>query len=373
MRVHVVDPSAYTRPYDHSLCSALARAGAQVELVTSQFAYGSAPAADGYTVSERFYRHALGAPSSTLRLASKLLEHVPDTLAYRRQAADADIVHFQWLPFQALDRHLLPRKPTVLTAHDLLPREPRPGQVRAQRRLYGAVDAVIAHSEFGRRELVEQVGVDAGKVRVVRHGAFDYLTRVPPSLPEELTPPGASPTTPVVLFFGLLRPYKGLDVLLDAWRSLDADAELWIVGRPRMDIAPLLRRAPRSTRFVPRFVTDPELAACFARANLVVLPYLATERFDFSGVLATALAFGKPAVVTDVGGFREVEQAGAARLVRPGDARSLAQALGALLFDRQARERLAEGARTAAAGSYSWTQAAERTLALYRELTGEEH
>jgi len=369
MRVQVVDPSAYTPPYDHSLCAALARAGADVELVTSQFAYGRAPAPDGYAVRERFYRHAFGAPGSRLRLASKLLEHAPDMLAYRRLAAEADVVHFQWLALQPLDRHLLPPRPTVLTAHDLLPREPRPGQVRAQRRLYDAVDAVIAHTEFGRRRLIERLGVDAAKVHVVHHGAFDYLTRLSGALPAELdSPPG-----PVVLFFGLLRPYKGLDVLLDAWRELSdlgEGAELWIVGRPRMRIDSLLASAPPGVRWVTRFVTDLELSACFARADVVVLPYLQTERFDFSGVLATALAFGKPAVVTDVGGFAEVAGAGAAELVPPGDNGALAQALRTLLSDRDSRERLAEGARVAAAGPYSWACAAERTLTVYRELVG---
>ena len=67
-----------------------------------------------------------------------------------------------------------------------------------------------------------------------------------------------------------------------------------------------------------RYVSDQELAGCFSAADVVVLPYVETERLDFSGVLATALAFGKPSVLTDVGGFREVADAGAARLVPPG-------------------------------------------------------
>jgi glycosyltransferase involved in cell wall biosynthesis len=87
-------------------------------------------------------------------------------------------------------------------------------------------------------------------------------------------------------------------------------------------------------------------------------------------VLATALAFGKPAVITDVGGFGEVAEAGAARIVPPGDPDALAEALRARLSDAVARERLAKGARAAAAGPYSWAHAAERTLALYRDLVG---
>jgi glycosyltransferase involved in cell wall biosynthesis len=117
-----------------------------------------------------------------------------------------------------------------------------------------------------------------------------------------------------------------------------------------------------------RFVSDPELAACFRSADIVVLPYLGTERFDFSGVLATALAFGKPIVLTDVGGFAEVARAGAARLVPPGDAGALAETLEALLGDEGERRRLAEAARAAAHGTYSWDRAAQLTLSLYAEL-----
>jgi glycosyltransferase involved in cell wall biosynthesis len=370
MRVHVVDPSAFTPPYDHALCTALAGAGAQVELITSRFAYGGTAEPNGYVVREAFYRHARGAPGSRVRFAAKLIEHVPDMLRYRVQAGRAaEVVHFQWLAVQALDRHLLPARPTVLTAHDLLPREPRPGQVRAQRRLYDAVDAVIVHSHYGRGLLVDELGVEADKVRVIHHGAFSHLTlgkdEVP--LPAEL----AGVPNPVVLFFGLLRPYKGLDTLLEAWRGVRG-AELWIVGRPRMALEPLRARARAAAgvRFVPRFVSDAELPAYFRRADLVVLPYVRTERLDWSGVLATALAFGKPTVVSDVGGFGELAAAGAARLVPAGDAEALRDAITGLLEDPQERDRLAWGALTAAKGTYSWEAAARETLASYRDLVG---
>jgi glycosyltransferase involved in cell wall biosynthesis len=365
MRVQVVDPSAYTPAYDHELCAALAREGAAVELITSAFPYGNVPPPDGYAVRELFYRRSFGPAGSRLRRAGKLVEHVPDMLRYRRAAAAADVAHFQWLAVQSLDRHLLPRVPTVLTAHDLLPREPRPMQVGAQRRLYEAVDAVVTHSEYGRRLLIERLRVDAGKVSVIHHGAFGYLAALPRELPPELQ----AADRPVVLFFGLLRPYKGLDVLLEAWRELRADAELWIVGRPRIDVGPLAANAPPGVRWVPRYVSERELAGCFSAADLVVLPYTETERLDFSGVLATALAFGKASVLSDVGGFRELAESGAARLVAARDPGALAAAIGKLLSDTGARERLAEGARVAALGPYSWSEAARRTLALYDEVT----
>jgi glycosyltransferase involved in cell wall biosynthesis len=175
--------------------------------------------------------------------------------------------------------------------------------------------------------------------------------------------------SPVVLFFGLLRPYKGLETLLEAWRGVDG-AELWIVGRPRMPIEPLRARAPANVRFVPRYVPDAELPAFFRRADIVVLPYTRTERLDQSGVLATALAFGKPTIVSDVGSFGEVAAAGAARLVGPDDPGAIHDALIRLLGDPQEREGLAWGALAAASGPYSWQEAAGQTLALYRELVG---
>ncbi len=365
MRVQIVDPSAFTPPYDHALSAALARAGAQVELVTSRFAYGGVPAPDGYAVRELFYRHAAGRPGSGLRLALKLAEHGPDMLRYRRLAREADVVHFQWLSVQPLDVHLLPRRPLVLTAHDLLPREPRTGQVRAQRRLYDAVDAVIVHSEYGREQLLHSTGVYPGKVHVVHHGAFTHLAEQPVEAP--LPPELAAVQGPVVLFFGLLRPYKGVDTLLEAWRGVQG-AELWIVGRSRMDIAELQQRAPGNVRFVTRFVSDQELPAYFRRADAVVLPYGATERFDQSGVLFTALAFARPVVLTGVGGFPELAAAGAAELVPADDPQALGATLARLIADPAARERLSAGARTAALGAYSWDAAAKRTLSIYHRV-----
>ena len=370
MRVDLVDPSAYTPAYDAALAGALVGQGLGVRLVTSHFPYGERPRPDGYVLRNLFYRHAAGEAGSRLRQASKLLEHVPGMLRYRREALHADVVHFQWLAVQWVDRYLLPARPTVLTSHDLLPREPRLGQARAQRALYDAVDAIVVHSEYGRAQLVQRLGVSSDKVRVIHHGAFEHLARLPQApLPPEL----GQPEGPVVMFFGLLRPYKGLAVLLEAWRRLAGRAdlgqpELWIVGRPRMSFERLRAAAGPGVRLAPRFVSDAELAACFRRADIVVLPYVETERLDFSGVLASALAFATPAVLSDVGGFEEVAATGAAKLVAPGDAVALAVALEELLADPGQRKRMQLAARAAAAGTYSWTDAARRTVALYREL-----
>ncbi len=376
MKVQLVDPSAFTPPYDRALAAALSRAGAEVELLTSRFLHGAVPPAEGYKVDERFYRRSaargLDAPA---RLPFKAAEHVPDMLRLRRDldrpagsggSSLADVVHYQWLTMPALDAHLLPRRrPRVMTAHYILPPTPSRRQVASARRAFGRMDAVVAHSEHGAARLRDEVGLDPARVRVIPHGAFDYLTRLPEEkpLPAEL----AGAEGPVILFFGLLRPYKGIENLLRAFRQVEG-AELWIVGNPRLDLAPvraLAAEAPGRVRTVTRFVDDAEIPAIFRRADLVALPYLDAEH---SGVLYTALAFGKPMVMSAVGGFPEVAATGAGRLVPPGDVAALAAALSELAADEAARAELAAAAARAAAGPFSWEEAARLTLDLYREL-----
>jgi len=366
MRVQLVDPSAFTPPYDRALAAALARAGADVELLTSRFLHGSVPEPDGYRVSEAFYRRTsrrgLGAPG---RRALKLAEHIPDMVSLRRRL-DADLIHYQWLTVPALDSLLLPPdRPRVMTAHYVLPPSPSGADRTAARRLFGRMDAVIAHSQYGAARLREELGLDPARVRVIHHGAFDYLTRLPEQpLPPELE--GAE--GPVILFFGLLRPYKGIDVLLEAFRSVSG-AELWIVGKPRMPLDELQEAAARAggrVRLVPRFVEEAEIPAIFRRADLVALPY---RDIEHSGVVYTALAFGKPLVLSAVGGFPELAaQTGAARIVSPGSASELGQALAELVDDEGARAELAAASARAAAQDYSWEQAARQTLDLYEEL-----
>jgi glycosyltransferase involved in cell wall biosynthesis len=222
-----------------------------------------------------------------------------------------------------------------------MPREPRRGQLSAQRRLYERFDAIVVHTEHGRRRLTGELGIDPVRVHVIPHGAFTHLAAGP-----RQAPPFAS-EKPVVLCFGLMRPYKGIDVLVEAWKGIE-NAELWIAGMPRMDISALRAAAPPNVRFVPRFIGDDELPAYFQRADLVVLPY---REIDQSGVLFTALAFGKPLLLSDAG--------------------ALGKALRELLGDPAARAEMSLRAGMASEGEYSWENVARRHLELYSSLLDE--
>lgn len=421
MLVQLVDPAAYTPPYDHALASALAAAGARVELVTTESPeWGAAldhddraearsargPSSSEATASSLpytrhldFYRRSGALPQGWRQLA-RAAEH-PAGLR-RLRGRPADVTHIQWAPLQELDAFGLPRRrPVVVTAHDVLPRVARRFQHAAQKAVYARADLVVAHSQHGRQRLIDEAGVPASKIRVIPHGAFDHLAAVhraplPAELlePDELSPhldgphdhtpslanpwgrsqhiadghtrdPG-QPPRPVVLSFGLIRPYKGTDLLLRAWREVTADAELWIVGKPLgVDLAELRALADDRVRFVPRFVTDGELAACFDRAQLAVLPYREIEQ---SGVLATALAFGTPVLASAVGAFPEAAGQDAAAIVPPNDEHALAAAIQRLLGDPTERALLTVGARALSRGPWSWAAVAEQHLEAYREL-----
>ena len=171
----------------------------------------------------------------------------------------------------------------------------------------------------------------------------------------------------MVLYFGVARAYKGVDVLVEAFQQVE-DAELWVVGRPLGVSMERLRRLapPGRVRFVDRYVPDAELPAFLRRADVVALPH---RNVDVSGVLFAGLAFGKAMVMSDVGGFRElVTEHGAGLLVPPGDSDALAGAIGGLLSDSAERRRLEERASAAASGPYSWDRIAQQTAAVYERV-----
>ena len=371
MRVSLLDPSASTPPYDRLLAAALARAGAEVELLTSRFVYGPVPPAEGYVAHESFYRRSSAAGlGSRRRFPLKAIEHLPDMARVRSRLRASDVAHWQWLALPAADRFLIgPRpggQPRLLTLHYPLP---APGEAKAlarQRRILDRFDAIVVHTEGGAERLRDDVGLDPSRVHVIPHGPLDYLTRVPDERP--LPPELAAVDAPVILFFGLLREYKGVDTLLEAFGRMDGGSELWIAGMPRMPFEPLRElaaRAPGTVRFLPRFIPDPEIPALMRRADVLALPY---RRIEQSGVLHAGLAFGKPMVLGDVGGFSEVGARGAARLVPPGDPDALAAELSDLVADPERRAELAAAAARAVEGEYGWDAIAARTIDLYRGL-----
>jgi len=350
VRVLLCDPPAFTPQYDHELAAALARAGADVELVSSRFRFGEVPAPDGYERREIFYpwsSRAFG--RSALRLPLKALEHPVGMARLSRERPD--VLHLQWLAWPKLDRTLLRlRAPAVFTAHDLLPRRSAADR-DLWRGLFGRFARIVVHSERGRAVLAD-LGVPPERLRVVPHPVF-------PS-----DPPRADDGR-TLLALGVIRPYKGLGDAIEATKRL-AGTRLLVVGDPMERVDGYRAQAGEHADWRLGYLPDAELDRALGETTLALFPYRA--ELDQSGALLRALGAGVPAVVYDVGGLAEPVRAfGAGRVVDAGDVAGLAEAARELLDDGAALEAAREGARRARA-ELTWDRAAATHLELYREL-----
>ena len=349
MRVLLADPPAYTPPYDRCLAAALARAGAEVELLTSRFRFGAVAEPEGYTARTSFYPLSSRMRGQRARLAVKALEHPLGMV--RLAAVKPDVLHVQWFGAPEADRWLFrPRSPVVFTAHDIIPRRTaaRTGLWRA---LFDRCDRVVAHSERG-RETLERFGVPSERLRVIPHPAFR----------SEVDRRDDGRTA---LVFGLIRPYKGTEDAVDAVLRTE-NARLLVAGDPRVPLDGLMQTAGDRAEWRLGFLPDPELRRALSEGTVALFPYRA--EIDVSGALLQALGAGLPAIVYDIGGLGElIRRFGAGVAVEPGDVGGMALALEQLLGDSEALAGARRGAEAARA-ELTWEASAAAHLDLYREL-----
>jgi glycosyltransferase involved in cell wall biosynthesis len=159
----------------------------------------------------------------------------------------------------------------------------------------------------------------------------------------------------VALFFGHVRPFKGLDIALRAWPRLETPVTLLVAGEAWWkgeEEYRALARGLDNVRLEFRFIPDGEIATYFSAADVVLAPYRIEAQ---SGVALTAFHFARPVIATTVGGLPEIVEEGVnGMLVPPEDPAALARAVDAFFRrgDRETMERQA----AAAARKYSWEE-----------------
>jgi glycosyltransferase involved in cell wall biosynthesis len=303
-------------------------------------------------------------------------------LTVRFAIARPDVIHVQYLPMLKwrvpLDLWFLEfcRKrgsKIVLTVHDLLPHDTGEAYKWTFEQLYGMVDAIICHSDHIRTRLGTEFSVPEEKVSVIPHGPFFY------DLPEAesgetLRSFVLEPGKAMVLWQGIIFPYKGVDLLLRAWQQVEAtgsDVCLVIAGTGAPELLEQIREQVKvlglkRVKLHFRFISTEELVALYRAADVVVYPYRAITT---SGALATGLALGKTIVATDLPVFRELLTDGEnALLVAPQDSEALALALTAVIQDGGLRERLASKVRAMNFGDQSWLSIAKKTIDTYERV-----
>lgn len=218
-------------------------------------------------------------------------------------------------------------------------------------------DAIIVHGQNLRNYLVEK-NVPAEKIFVIPHGDFSYYKKYSTITQEEKC---------TLLFFGLIRDYKGLEFLIRAVPRV-AEAvpgiKLLIAGEGDFQKYREMIQNPDHFEIQNRYLNDAEVAAVFSRAAIVVLPYVDASQ---SGIIPIAYAFKKPVIVTDVGSIAEVVEDGKTGIiVPPKNSVALAEAIITLLKNDALRTEMGENAYKKMQAELSWEQIGTETLKVYR-------
>ncbi len=312
-RCLLIDPSLYTAPYDAALTAGLLAAGVQPLWATRPTRPGDEPEIPPEHVVPLFYARTDSVVGPAwLRSVAKGISHLFGLMRLIRliQRAQPHVVHVQWAVLPLIDAAALwlirLRRPLVMTVHDPTPYN---GQRLSWLQQWGfdlpilLADQVIVHTRSGRQRLIAR-GIDAGKISVIPHGPLRLRAAPQPRLSD------AEPRWTFVLF-GEIKPYKGLDVLVEAIERLADEVRqrlrVVVAGRPRMDLAPILERIEAlglqaTIEVRARRLTHQEVADLFAEADCFVFPY---REIDASGVYFLTKALGKWLIASRVGVFAE--------------------------------------------------------------------
>jgi D-inositol-3-phosphate glycosyltransferase len=379
------------RPYAFGLAMALVSKGVGVDVVGSD----DIDSHELHVTPNLRFLNFRGNQRESINLAEKLWKLVVYYARLMRYAARSKprILHILWNnKIELFDRTILMLyykalgKKVALTAHNINQAR-RDAKDSLLNRLtlriqYRLCDHMFVHTKKMKVELCQDFGVTEKAVTVIRHpinNAFPDTELTPVEAKRKL---GLRDDEKAILFFGRIRPYKGIEHLLAAFRLLAANRSnyrLVIAGEPKKGSEEYRNEIEQTakTEFAPdqiilkiQFIPDEEMELYLKAADVLVLPY--KEIFQ-SGVLFLAYSFGLPVVATDVGSFREeIVEGSTGFLCQPGDPAELAKAIETyfasdlymnLKIRRQELKDYAEA-------NHSWNAVADLTRKAYAEMLG---
>lgn len=375
--------------YASGLGESLANAGIPVDLIcNAEMESGPLQSCRGITCV-RLY----GGPAGKRRKLGKLLACLGVYAGLIRYAAvsSSDVFHILWnYKVPLFDRTLLVLyykalgKRVTFTAHNINAGE-RDGADSLLNRWslicqYRLVDHIFVHTQKMKDQLVTDFGVRERNVSIIPFATYSMVpqsTLTPVQAKERL---GLNPAERAILFFGRIAPYKGVDLLLEAFCRMAGDDRryrLLIAGEPMKESEKDWRETVRKIEEGPlkeqvhqctRFIRDEEIEVFFKAADVLVLPY--TQIFQ-SGVLFMAYSFGLPVIATDVGSFaRDIIAGQTGFICRPKDPADLTRALETYFASdlyRNLGERRTD-IRDFVEKNHSWATVAYQTRDVYAAL-----
>ncbi len=386
--VLMLDPCCYSPFYNCNLSASLIRHGWHVRLLTSEFPFEKIAVPDHTHIQTFFFSQILANSfihrHDALRGVCKTifypLEMVRFTHYLEKTATERGILHIQWANIPCLDKRFWQKWKDlgwriVFTAHDPEPLQGTASlQVSANRStLLRHADAVLVHSHAGRKILIDQ-GLNEATIHEIPMGPT-ILTEMQPipqkTARDRLNIPADSPT---LLFFGFIKNYKGLDVLLKALGAVClvfANTRLLVAGR-LMDSFGRYQSLIAHSSLAPHvqwhlhFISSTDIPLYFSAADVVVIPY---RQASSSSVVDLAHYFGKPVVATTTGGLPEqMRPEEGDRLIPPGSPELLAQALIAALQETLQCTLKLPDSQTNESLTATWSTVAQRHAEIYQSL-----
>jgi glycosyltransferase involved in cell wall biosynthesis len=376
------------RPYALGLAAALAAAGARFDFVGSNEVDG--PELHGSP--QIHYLNLRGDQSvnaGRLQKVFRVLAYYFRLLGYA-MTARPKVFHILWNnKFELFDRTLLMLfykllgKKIVFTAHNVNVRARDGGDSWLNRATlkfqYRRCDHVFLHTEKMKAELVAGYGVPESKAGVIPFGINRTVPDTALTTAAARQRLGLREDEKVLLFFGNIAPYKGVEYLVDAFIDVAGRADnyrLIIAGRPKgneeywASLLAKINASPERGKIILKieYVPDAETEIYFKAADVLILPY--THIFQ-SGVLFLGYNFGLPSIAADVGSLKDEIVEGRTGLVfQPRDAVDLARAIESY-FASDLHANLPsrrQSIRDFANDRYSWSQVARITTEVYARL-----
>ena len=409
LRLVLVEPngSGGLIHYTYQLCTALAEEGLEVTLITGK-EYELAHLPHNFQVNNMLDLWSLFDPQSsqtvhmsgwerrwhkirrTTRRGQRAIRLLSAWMGLTRYLSESrpDIVQFSKIhfPFEGIFLAQMRRRGLILTqiCHEFELRENQRGpfasfSVRAYADIYKNFSAIFFHAKENCEKFLSLYPfVENKKTHIIPHGNSGWLLKNFPqdhqwdALRQRY---GLRPGQPVVLFFGLLAPSKGIQDLVEAFARVrqTSDAKLIIAGYPtkHFDMDVLKEKIAalglvEHVVFDARYIPLEEVGALIGLATVAVYPYRSSTQ---SGALQVAYTFGRPVVATLVGGLPEAVEHGRSGFLVPANSPpELAEAILKLVTNRELAKIMGEYARHLSETRFSWRSVARQIVKVYEGL-----
>lgn len=305
------------------------------------------------------------------------------------------ILHFQWLDrYILIDRIILPLiarmkgHKIVLTVHNInaAKRDGNDSMINrfSLRIIYRISDHLLVHTINSKDELIKEFGIKESKVSVVKHGMNNKVTQKGLTRYNSRDQLGINQSKKVILFFGNMDYYKGLDLLIDSLNyitnTIKNDVRLIIAGNSKspeftQQIVQKIEESQFHNKIDIRigYIPDKEVEAYFMASDCIVLPY---RNIYQSGVIFMAYTFGLPIIVTDIGNFKNDMIVGDTGFLIPDNTPEEIGKSISEYFKSELYENLEENRRKIKAWAektYSWTSIGAETRKIYSKLLNQDN